>query len=250
MPPQGPVAKKTSPLVWILAGLGVFVVFIVLCVVALGIFAVHKARQAGLDPDLMKRNPALATAKMMAAMNPDVQVVSVDEGRGVMTVRNKKDGKTVTVNFEDAKKGKFVFSEDGKNVEMSTTGSGANGGLEIKSSDGSTVKIGGAAANVPTWVPQYPGAQAQNAFTSNQATESGGTFSFKTNDSADKVAKWYQDQLPAAGMKITSNFTGQSAGSSGAMMSAEDAASKRNVTVTVGTESGATSVAVMYSEKK
>ena len=33
-------------------------------------FVVNKAKQAGLDPDLIKKNPALAAAKLAVAANP------------------------------------------------------------------------------------------------------------------------------------------------------------------------------------
>ena len=63
-PPYYPgpgVQKKTSPLVWILAILGVFVVLVIVAVVGIGFFVAHKAKEAGLDSDMVKRNPALAT---------------------------------------------------------------------------------------------------------------------------------------------------------------------------------------------
>src|SRR5215468_5193572 len=62
--------RKTSPIVWILVAVaGVFVLGIV-GVVGTTFFVVHKAKQAGLDTDLMSRNPGLAIAKMATAFNP------------------------------------------------------------------------------------------------------------------------------------------------------------------------------------
>ena len=62
---SAPQAKKTSPLVWILAGIGIF---IVLCMVTCsigGFFLMHKVKEAGFDSALMQKNPGLAMAKMV-----------------------------------------------------------------------------------------------------------------------------------------------------------------------------------------
>src|SRR5947209_7107826 len=58
-----PVKRKTSPLVWVLViVLGLFVLGGVITAAA-GYFVYHKVRQAGLDPDLIQRNPGLAVGK-------------------------------------------------------------------------------------------------------------------------------------------------------------------------------------------
>src|SRR5947209_6069870 len=132
-----PPKKKVCPLVWVLIGIGAFLMIIVLAVVGAGFFLVHKVKQAGLDPDLIRKNPALATVKMMAALTPDIEVMSIDENRGIVTVHDKKQDKTFTVNLEDAKKGKFVFQENGKDaITLNATGDGKTGAVEIKSDDG------------------------------------------------------------------------------------------------------------------
>ena len=65
-------------------------------------FVKQKVKQAGLDPELMQKNPALAISKLVTAFNPDLEVVKVDDDRGIITVYNKKDNKTLTINLEDA----------------------------------------------------------------------------------------------------------------------------------------------------
>ena len=126
--------RKTSPVVWILvAVLGLFVLFGI-AVIGGGMFLVHKARQAGLDPALMRTNPALATAKLLAATNPDLEVVSHDDGRGLVTIRQRSTGKTVTMNLDEIKHGKITFREDGKDaVTLEAHGDGSTGSLQVKS---------------------------------------------------------------------------------------------------------------------
>jgi hypothetical protein len=227
-PAGAPPSQKSNVLKWVLIGIGAFFALIVIAVVGLGLFVANKARQAGIDPGLIKRNPTLAAARMMVAANPDVEMVSADEGRQEITVRDKKSGKTYTVSFEDARDGKFVMKEDGGK---------------------SSLTVGGV-AKIPAWVPDYPGSDPQGAFaTRGQGAESG-TFTFKTKDSSDKVVKYYDDQLKSSGMTVTSNITNQNGAESAGMLSAEDEAKHHSVIVIVGVEGNETTVAVTYATHK
>ena len=256
-PPPGqpyyppPAKKTTSPIVWILAGIGAFLLLIAIVVVGAGFFLFHKVKQAGLDPDLMRRNPALATVKMMAALTPNIEVQSIDEGRGIVTVHDKKENKTFTVNLDDAKKGKFVFQEDGKDaVTLNATGDGKTGAIEIKSSDG-TVKIGGGQnAKVPTWVPDYPGSQPTVAYSAQSKDGDSGSYQFKTKDSADKVARFYEDGLKSSGMKVTTTISTSGDSGGGGMIVGADEGKKHSAIVLLGSDEGSTTVSVTFTVSK
>ena len=225
--PMGVPPKKSNTLAWVLGGLGGCLVLIVICVLAVGAFIAHRAKQAGIDVDLLKRNPVLAAAKIAVAANPDVEMVEVNEGRQEMTLRDKKSGKTYTVSMDDVKNGKFTIKEDGK----------------------TTLTVGGK-AKLPSWVPDYPGSDPQGAFAAVGADGDSGTFTYKTRDASDKVMQYYQDQFKSGGMKVTSNVTSQDGKSSAGMLTAQDDASKRTVIVVVGVDSGETTVSVTYETKK
>jgi hypothetical protein len=229
VPPPAPLPppKKSNVLKWVLIGVGVCFMLFVVAIVGLGLFVAHKAKQAGLDPDLIKRSPALAAAKLMVAANPDVEMVSADEGKQVMTIREKKTGKVFTMSFEDAKNGKFTMTENGK----------------------ATLTVGGK-AKAPAWVPDYPGSDPQGAFSAQGEDGAGGTFTFKTQDSSDKVVKYYQDQFKASGLTVTSNITNQNGQSMGGMLGAQDETRKHTVTIILGVEGGETNVAVTYATNK
>ncbi len=231
LPPPSPgglqPAQKSNVLKWVLIGVGGFFALMIIIVVCIGFFVVNKAKQAGIDPDLIKRSPALAAAKMMVAANKDVELVSTDEGRGEITVRDKKTGKITSVSFEDAKNGKFTIKEDGK----------------------TTLTVGGK-AKVPAWVPDYPGSEPQGAFSAQGADGDAGTFAFKTHDSSDKVVKFYQDEFKASNLKVTTNITSQDGQSSAGMLQGVDEAGKHSVTVIVGVDGGETSVSVTYTTNK
>jgi hypothetical protein len=225
-----PVQRKTSPLVWVLViVLGLFVLGGIVTV-GTGMFFLHKVRQAGFDPQLMRQNPGLAISKMIANANPDVDVLSTDEGAGKITVRDKKTGKVVTMTFDDAKNGKFSFSaqgDDGKTASL---------------------EIGAGADKLPSWVPAYPGAKVEGAFAVNpngdQAT--GGSFGFTTSDPSAQVISFYQDKCKELGIdvKMVTHVA------QGDMIMAADEGEKRSLQVVVGSESGKTKVQVIYTLKK
>jgi hypothetical protein len=115
--------------------------------------------------------------------------------------------------------------------------------FELKSADG-TVQIGGD-AKIPTWVPDYPGSNPQNAFAAQGKDGRTGTFIFKTKDSADRVVQYYREQLEASGLKIS---TVVSSGTS-RVITAEDEAKHHTLTVVTGGRGNETSVNVTYSSK-
>src|ERR1700680_2327921 len=114
VPPPPLPPKKSNVLKWVLIGIGACFMLFVIAVVGLGLFVAQKAKQAGFDSELIKKSPALAGAKMMVAANPDVEMVSADEGKQEITVRERKTGNVYTMSFEDAKNGKFTMKENGK----------------------------------------------------------------------------------------------------------------------------------------
>lgn len=246
-----PPAKKTSPIVWVLLGIGVFFLMVVIAVVGAGFFLVHKAKQAGLDPELIRKNPALASVKLMAALNPNIEILSLDEDRGKVMVRDKQSGKTYSVDLEDAKKGRFVIKEDGKDaVTVNATGEDKNASLELKSAEG-TLKIGGGQnAKVPTWLPDYPGSAPQSAYSAQAKESDSGMLSFKTKDPADKVAHFYEESFKSSGMKTNSTISTAGGGTAGGMITGEDEAKRHSATVLIGSDGGETTVTLNFTAKK
>jgi len=250
-PSPAPVPQKSSGnkvILWIVGVVvGLILISFASCAV-LGFYAMHKVKQAGFDSDLMKKNPALAAAKMAVAMNQDTEIVSSDDSAGTITVRDKKTGKVVTMKFDPQKKSMVIIDENGKTTSMTTSGDGANGSMEMKSSEG-TVKIGAGSDKAPDWVPAYPGASLQNTFSSSNATEQTGQYAFTSKDPADKIIAFYGDSLKSSGFTV-SNMTTNSDGKVGGMVSGEDKANKRAVVVGIGTEADGTKVSVTYTVKQ
>ena len=235
-----PAPKKVSPVVWILGGCAVLAFLVVAAVMIVSFVVVHKVKQAGLDPELLQKHPELAVVKMMVAANPDAELVNIDENRGIVTVRDKKTGKTVTMNFQDIKNGKMSFESEGKKVEMEGHGEGDTGSFTVKTDEG-TAKFGAGAVKMPAWLPAYGGASVQG-FSSQSAGGSAGTFSFKASDPFDKVIEFYKEALQKAGFTVE---VMQHPG--GALMTGRTGG--RTATVNVIAEGGGSSVSGTFEDK-
>ena len=241
--PQSPMSvppKKMSPIVWIIGGIFGLILLAGIVMVAGGLLVANKIHKAA-------SNPALAAAKLIAAANPDVEILSSDEHAGTVTFKDKKDGKVITLNFDQIKQGKLTFEEDGKKVTMAASGNGVN----IAGADGSTVQIGAnASSKLPEWLPSYPGANAQGSFAMQASNESAATVSFTTKDSIDQVAKFYEDAFKKAGLTTSANMMQQDGKASGGMISAESADKKKTAVVNIAAGEDAATVGITYSDKK
>jgi hypothetical protein len=238
-------ATKTSPLIWILAGCGGL---IVLAAIVAGLafhFIAYKATQFARK---VERNPGLAITELMAAHNPDVEVVSVDEGNSKITVRDKKTGKTMTMNFADAKKGKFVFEQDGQKMAVQAHGDGNNSSLEIKSGDGS-MKLGMGGEKLPDWIPAYPGSTPQGTFSMHNGKEATGSFHFSSADPVDRVVSYYEDAFKKTGMKVSTNSMQTDGKPSLTIVTANEASQKRNAMITVTTSTEGSDVGITFTAK-
>lgn len=253
-PPQQPQKKKTSPIVWILVGCGGLVVVGVIVVVAAGLFAWQRAKEAGFDPELMERNPAFAAAKIAVSTNPELELVSADEKKGTITIREKKTGKTVTVSFEDAAEGKISFkaeTDEGEVGELTVEAKreGSGGTVELKSGEG-TLRLGeGAAGPTPGWLPSYPGAATQGFFSARTNEGVSQSFHFTTSDSAEAVLRFYKEGFEAAGFNVNENTLSQSGQVTGGTVTAEDDGKRRTALIAVGVSQQGTQVTVSTQSK-
>ncbi|HXF38820.1 MAG TPA: biopolymer transporter ExbD [Blastocatellia bacterium] len=85
LPPQQslpPPKKKSNVMVWVLAVCGTLIVIVVIV-------------------GLMQKNPGLAIAKRMVEANPDIlEIVSVDDEKRLITMRNKQTSETFSLNMD------------------------------------------------------------------------------------------------------------------------------------------------------
>jgi hypothetical protein len=242
-PAQQPPAKKSKALTYVLVGCGGLLLLVVLAMLAVGLYIRSKAAEFG-------SNPAFAAAKLAASLNPEVEVLDANSGTGKITMRNKKTGKTVTMDFRDIQKGRFSLEgEDGEKVDLNAQGEGDSGSLSIKGPDGSMEFGAGSAAKIPAWVPKYPGAQVAGTFSSQGAQGDGGTFQLKCSGSVEAVAAFYEREIKSAGMTVQKHSM-QSGGKSTIMVMGENESDGRTLSATVAAGDEGTTAQIMYGTKK
>ena len=232
-PSAGPLAppapRKTSPLVWVLVAVLGFFMLCGIGVVGFGWFVMHKVRQAGLDPDLWRRNPGLAAGKLLAATNPDLDVLRTDDNAGTITLRDRRTGKETTITFDQVRQGKFTIRAEDENGKTAS------------------LEFGGSGSKPPAWVPDYPGSRpAYSIKGSADSGEEGGNFTFTTDDPASKVMAFYQDKTREMGMEAKVATTTPDGG----MLVAAREDDDRSLTIVVGGNSGQTTVNVTYARKR
>ena len=254
-PPQQsfppPPEKKSNVWAWVLIGCGTFFVLGIIAVVLGGFFVWNKAKQAGLDPALMEKHPAVATAKLMAALNPDIEVVSVDEDKELITVKDKKTGRTVTVTLDKAKDGRVVFSSDGQEpVTVEARANESKGSLEVKAAEGSAKFGANSVSKLPDWLPAYPDTQIEGSYSADTKDGASGGFHFTTNDSPNKVIKFYEDGLKRAGLNVNTNIVQQNGQTAGGTAMAESSNKNRTAYITAAVNAeGLTMITVLFTSK-
>lgn len=210
-----PTPKKTSPLVWVLVGCGVIVLLVVLVLAVGGFIIGKKVKDFAKDAE---RNPAVAAAEMAVRFNPEIEVVDKDYDRGTITIRNKKTGEVLTMDAEDVKNGRIRFrNEKGEEMTFEGKGEGDKGQFKMSTKEGEVTFGAGAKADLPSWLPAYPGAETQGTYSGSDADSVAGGYTFQTGDSVQEVLDFYKGKLQGEGLEVsTSTFQqdGRTAGGS------------------------------------
>jgi len=218
MPTPIPTKSGVPVWVWIIVGLlGLFMLAGV-ALVATGLFVAKQAAS----------NPVAMMAKIAAMANPNIEVLSVDEASGKVTIKDKESGKTVTVSLDDLKQGKLEISgEDGK-IQV-----GAN-----------------VDAKIPQWVPIYPGAKQQNVMSTQTAEADGGTIMLEVKEEFGKVKAWYEERINAGGFESKMVTSTEGSEGPGAMMVASKNDEKQSLHIMLNTEPEFTRATITFGSKK
>ena len=130
---------------------------------------------------------------------------------------------------------------------------GRNGGLSFRTGDtdgkDASVELGTSVAELPSWVPVYPGSEGHATFAltgSGNGEGEGGSFTFTTSDDGARVKSFYADRFRDLGMKVsldTSTLEG------GTVVAADEGGGRRSLTIVVGNRGGQTVVNLTYGLK-
>jgi hypothetical protein len=249
-PPQAPAVpgkKKVSPLVWIALGCGVLLIVVVLILVLGGFLVARKVKQIAGD---FSDNPAMVAARLIVAANPDLEVVSADEDAETITLRNKKTGEEITVDLEDVKKGRIHFKTgEGEEVNVDV-GAGEGGSVIRVESDEGKVVIGGASdAQLPEWLPSYPGLRLSGAMSGSSREGTSGVWGFEASSEPADVLDFYQRELEGKGFEVTINTVRQHGRVTGGSLHATTGDGAQMVNVMATEKDGGSEGTIAYEMK-
>jgi hypothetical protein len=252
-PPPLPSSKKgLSALAWLGIGCGGFLLATFVILITAVVFFSNKAVEYARK---VEENPAKAAAELFVKVNPGVELISVDDQAGTMTLRIKETGKVATVTYADIAQGKFsVESEDGEfRVEADQAG-GGSAKVTMKRSDGSVSYVSGseAASKVPDWVTAaaYPGApQPQPAFAVEAPGKRSGSLGTTAKDGLQQVAQYYRELLKREGYEVSETSTTADAGKMTFLSARKQAEGKTLVVVCTESQEG-TQIFLSFDESQ
>jgi hypothetical protein len=245
-PPVAPVtgAKKSSPWKWILIGCaGVFVLG---CIV-IGACTVFFAKRAKDFVEEASANPAKVAAEMAVRLNPDLELVSTDDAAETITIRDKKTGKTSTVDWSSIENGQITFESDGESYTLDGSDA-AEGRIAVRNENGETMSFGAGAGDVPSWFPAYHNARDTNVLVNaNQDGQQSTIWTFTTADGVSDVLGFYETQLQGAGWEVSKNSSEMSGTSNGSIEAKQDGGAKSLNLVITKTGGDAAQAMVTYT---
>jgi len=104
----------------------------------------------------------------------------------------------------------------------------------------------GGDAQVPDWVPVYPGARTEGQSLLTANGEETGSFVIHTADASDRVLAYYEHAFKSSGYAVEKSSL-DSANATGGTLSATSG--KRTISVTVANQEGESQGMVQFSEK-
>ncbi len=245
------VKKGMSPVAMVAIGCGGCLLIVLLGLTACGGLAMFKFGDAIQE---FQDNPAKAAAMIVVRANPDLEMVTSDDAAGTMTIRNKKDGETVTLNYEDISNGQFSIETSEGTMSIDASADGANGegtgSVTFSGADGEVATFG-TTTDTPDWIPAYPGAEGESGgFAATDSSGSRGGFGFKTTDGAQEAIDWFTSELEKVGFTVASQFNQDAQGTVLKNVSFENGG--RTVTIMAARQDGdeQTQVTVQYNEKQ
>jgi len=243
--PQQTPKKGLSPLAWVGIGcLGLLVIGGIVATVAT-VFVVGKVKEVASE---MEADPVATTAKLLAAANPDIELVATDKENRTVTFRDVKTGEELTFGYDDIENGKVTFSSGSETAELEVTaGDDGSGGLTVKTPEGTaTFSAGGDASDIPGWVPVYPGVTPANSFSAEGTGQFTGTFTFTSDSNVQSILDFYDDKGKQAGLETKSRTTT----TEGAIWVAASSDESRTLTVMASKQRGGMEVVVSFNEKR
>ena len=206
---------------WLLIGVAAFAVLFIIGVSVVTYMFVKKAEQVA-------RNPVSAIVQIAAAANPDIDVLDVNENTGKVTIRDKKTGKTVTIDGDAIKDGR----------------------ISIDTEDGHAVLGAGANIKTPDWVFMPGGAKLVGGMTANGKDGVGGTVVFTSTEPIDALKSFFEEKYKAAGYEQSVSAMSTTNGEQAVQLVFQHENRKRSVTIGAAKSSEGSGGSITFAESK
>lgn len=242
-PPPVPEKKGLSPWAWVAIGCAGILVLSGVAFSIAGYFLWGKARELAQE---IEEDPVAATSQLIAAANPEIELVEADKESRVVTFRNVETGEEFTFDYVDIEEGRFTFTSGGEMAEVQVGTEGEEAGSMTITTDEGQTTYGTATSEQPDWVPVYPGTQPEGTYASETPEMRAGAYTFETGDSVDELLSFYVSELEAAGFTIQNRTTTPD----GALLVAGTADESRAVTVTASAKGDGVEAMINFTEKK
>jgi hypothetical protein len=235
--------KGLSPFAWVAIGCSGVLLLGAITAFVVGTFVLNKAKHIAAE---VEAAPVVTAAKVIAAANPEIVLLDVDEERRIVTFRNTRTHVEYIADFEDVENGTVRFFSNDGSVSIDLDAGEDDGSLTITTDDGITrLGAGGSAEEVPPWVPAYPGTSPQRAITSDDYAGHWGAYTFTVEDNLQEILDFYTAELEKLGLAITSRTTTPK----GALLTAQNADESRMMTVTASAVDDEVQVLIQYNQK-
>lgn len=241
--PEQQAKKGTHPLVWVAVGCASLLLLGSIVLFLGGVFVANKVKEVAEE---MEDNPVETASRLIAAANPDIELVDADKSARVVTFRNTKTGEEFTFDFKDIEDGKVHFSSDDETVSVELEGGeGDEGSLKITTDEGTASFGSGIDIDLPSWLPVYPGTKPQGTYATESADGLAGAYTINTDDNLEDVLDFYIEKLEGKGFKILQKTTT----TNGAFITAQTPDETMQVNVAASRDGGSVQAIVNFSEK-
>lgn len=234
--------KKSKTLLYILGGCAILS-FIFIALIIVGFFIFGKK----IHPFLS--NPSKAIAKVITESNPDVEIVSIDEQNKKITIKNKKTGEVITIDFSDASKGNIVWKEKGGKGSFTISSDEEEGKIEFKE-EGKETKIEyGKDKNLPKWLPELNGFEVKNVIRTESEGKKSGIIEIENQKNFEEAVDNLNKEFEKKGIILQKSFFQESEGKRQAMLQGKSKDNKYNAIIYVLEEDEKIKGTINYSEE-
>lgn len=236
--------KSSKTLLYILLGCGVLSFLVVLAIVVFVFVIGKKVQSFGSSPEEV-------IVKMLTASNPEIEVVEVDKENQKITIKNKKTGEIMVIDFSDVKKGKIQWEGKGGKGKVEIIGKEGEGEgkVEIQSEGEKTTLTYGKDTELPKWLPDFKDFEIANKVTSKTEEQISGNIELFTDKSIEDSAKILESRFKEKGFKINRTFTQTEGESKSIMLQGGTEDGNKSFFIIITEEGSRTKSLVNYTEK-